>query len=103
MIKNLLYSLFLHFLLLLAIYANFDLKTVDESKTSEVSVSLVAINGDDTSNKTKPTSEAKAEKESNSKEIKKEVAETSSEFVVQTNSFFNSNSHRFFILIIDIF
>ena len=78
MIKNLLYSLFLHFLLLLAIYANFDLKTVDESKTSEVSVSLVAINGDDTSNKAKPTSEAKAEKESNSKEIKKEVAEAKS-------------------------
>jgi len=78
MIKNLLYSLFLHFLLLLAIYANFDLKAVDESKTSEVSVSLVAINGDDTSNKTKPTSEAKAEKEPNSKEIKKEVAEAKS-------------------------
>lgn len=49
MIKNLLYSLFLHFLLLLAIYANFNLKNSEENKTHEITVSLMPFDG---SNKT---------------------------------------------------
>lgn len=49
MIKNFLYSLFLHFLLLLAIYANFNLKKPEENKTSEIAVSLIAFDGNNTS------------------------------------------------------
>lgn len=62
MIKNLLYSLFLHFLLLLAIYANFNLKNIEENKSSEIAVSLIALDGSETSNNTKPSSEEKSEK-----------------------------------------
>lgn len=43
MIRNTLYSLFLHFLLILLIYANFNLKTAVEPKTNEISISLVEI------------------------------------------------------------
>ncbi len=61
MIKNILYSIFLHFLLLLVIYANFNLKNIDENKSSEIAVSLIALNGDENSNKTKPSSEKNSE------------------------------------------
>jgi outer membrane biosynthesis protein TonB len=67
MIKNLLYSLFLHFLLLLAIYANFNLTDIDENKVSEISVSLVALSGNDGSNKIKPSSEADTKADSEAK------------------------------------
>ena len=53
MIKNLLYSLFLHFLLLTVIYANFNLKNIEENKTSEIAVSLISLNGSEDSSKTK--------------------------------------------------
>jgi outer membrane biosynthesis protein TonB len=70
MIKNLLYSLFLHFLLLMAIYANFNLKEVDETKTTEIAVSLISLSGSEHSNKTKPS----AVTENNQKiEEKKEI------------------------------
>ena len=61
MIKNLLYSLFLHFLLLLVIYANFNLKKIDETKTTEIAVSLISLNGDENSSNTKPSAESKNE------------------------------------------
>lgn len=54
MIKNLLYSLFLHFLLLLIIYLNFNLRKLDEDKSNEITVSLVAMQGDENSNLLKP-------------------------------------------------
>jgi outer membrane biosynthesis protein TonB len=53
MIKNLLYSLFLHFLLLTVIYANFNLRNIEENKTSEIAVSLISLNGSEDSSKTK--------------------------------------------------
>ena len=53
MIKNLLYSLFLHFLLLLLVYANFNLKNVNENKSSEISLSLIALSGTEDSKKNK--------------------------------------------------
>jgi outer membrane biosynthesis protein TonB len=62
MIKNLLYSLFLHFLLLLIIYANFNLKNIEETKTSEIAVSLIALNGNENASEIKPNSEV-SEKE----------------------------------------
>lgn len=43
MIKNLLYSLFLHFLLLLSIYISFNLKTPKKTNDSEVFISLVKM------------------------------------------------------------
>ncbi len=64
MIKNLLYSLFLHFLLLLVIYANFNLKKFDENKSSEIAVSLIALNGDE--NSTEVSLNSSKEKESTS-------------------------------------
>jgi hypothetical protein len=69
MIKNLLYSLFLHFLLLLGIYANFNLKEIDESKTTEIAVSLISLNGSENSSSTKPSAEVK--EEAQAKPVKK--------------------------------
>ncbi|MBU6140551.1 MAG: hypothetical protein KGP29_03205 [Proteobacteria bacterium] len=59
MIKNFLYSLFLHFLLVLVIYLNFNLHKVEESKTNEIAVSLVAISGSEESNVDAPESSDK--------------------------------------------
>ncbi len=56
MIKNLLYSLFLHFLLILVIYLNFNLHKIDESKTNEIAVSLVTLSGSEESNVATPAS-----------------------------------------------
>lgn len=50
MIKNLLYSLFLHSILLAVIYANFALKKTPDNKTSEFSVSLISMAGERQSN-----------------------------------------------------
>lgn len=72
MIKNLLYSLFLHFLLLLIIYANFNLKTIEVNKSSEIAVSLISLSGDENSNKTKP-SNVSEEKKDTDLETKKET------------------------------
>lgn len=57
MIRNALYSLFLHFLLILLIYANFNLKTVIEPKTNEISISLVEIDATKNTSKTKKIEE----------------------------------------------
>lgn len=62
MIKNLLYSLFLHFLLIFGIYLNFNMQSIEEDKTSEISVSLVSLEGDHISNKTKPNAESEDKK-----------------------------------------
>jgi outer membrane biosynthesis protein TonB len=72
MIKNLLYSLFLHFLLLLVIYASFESKNIEETKTNEIAVSLIAISGNENSSSVKPNSEKKPdEKISKSKKADK--------------------------------
>jgi len=66
MIKNLLYSLFLHFLLLLVIYANFNLKDIEENKTSEIAVSLIAFNGSESSSKARLDSDEEKKEEPDS-------------------------------------
>lgn len=70
MIKNLLYSLFLHFLLLTVIYANFNLKNIEENKTSEIAVSLISLNGSEDSSKTKLDSALETKEKLNSKKEK---------------------------------
>ncbi len=81
MIKNLLYSLFLHFLLLLMIYANFNLKEVDENKSSEIAISLVALNGDETSDEVNPAAnnEVKEEEKKEEEKVEEPAAEAKSE------------------------
>ena len=54
MIKNLLYSLFLHFLFLLVIYSSFSTPEFDENKANEISVSLITISGKQDSSILKP-------------------------------------------------
>lgn len=73
MIKNLLYSLFLHFLLLLVIYANFNLKTIEVSKSSEVAVSLITMSGNEISNSNKSNSFKSEKQKKDQPKIKKEV------------------------------
>lgn len=74
MIKNLLYSLFIHFLLLLVIYLNFNLRKPEESKTTEIAVSLVTLTGEEKSNIDQFASAAK--EESKKDEGAKKVEET---------------------------
>lgn len=71
MIKNILYSLFLHFVFILIIYANFNLKTVTEKKTNEISISLLEVK----SNKNSATPKKPVEKKEKPKEkpVEKEV------------------------------
>ncbi len=74
MIKNLLYSLFLHSLILAIIYANFKLKHISENKTSEIAVSLVALKGNDgaVTNKTNESTAIKKDETLNkNKELEK--------------------------------
>ncbi len=63
MIRNTLYSLFLHFLLILLIYANFNLKTVVEPKTNEISISLIEIDATKNASKTKKIEEVPVKKQ----------------------------------------
>lgn len=66
MIKNLLYSLLAHFLLILVVYLNFNLSEFKEEKTIEVPVRLTAFTP------IKKIEEAPKEKTEAKKEIKKE-------------------------------
>jgi hypothetical protein len=81
MIKNLLYSLFLHLILIAAIYANFNIKIHEEEELSEIviSMSILPIQGSDSkepspvSKNEKKIEEAKIKTKSEEpKEIKKE-------------------------------
>jgi hypothetical protein len=74
MIKNLLYSLFIHFLLILVIYLNFNLRKPEENKTTEIAVSLVTLTGEEKSNIDQFPSAAK--EESKKDEGAKKVEET---------------------------
>ena len=62
MIKNFLYSLFLHFLLLMVIYANFNLKKPEFDKSDEVSISITSVEGSKDSGKIKKSSKKKSAK-----------------------------------------
>lgn len=72
MIKNLLYSLFLHFLLILVIYLNLSFQEIDQSKTQEISVSLAPLKGREDAKKPTEISGRKIEevKESPKEKIK---------------------------------
>lgn len=76
MIKNILYSLLLHGVLFLIIYANFNLKTFKEEEVQEIAISLTTLSGDGKVNKTveevKP--EEKPQEEIKKPEIKEEKA-----------------------------
>lgn len=69
MIKNLLYSLFLHSLFLLIIYSSFSSAEFDETKSNEVAVSLISISGSQDSSIIKPL-EKKVETPKKPEEIK---------------------------------
>lgn len=77
MIKNLLYSIFFHFLLIALIYANFNLKTSDEVQSNQVSISLISKEDFESRFKTpqKKKEETSPKKESAKKELKKEQPE----------------------------
>ncbi len=77
MIKNLLYSLFLHFLLLLAIYTNFNTqKKPDENNVAEIAVALISIDGTQDSKNLQEEPVVKNEEEEPEK-LKKEEAKDS--------------------------
>jgi len=72
MIKNLLYSLFLHSLLLLAIYTSFNLKNEDEGKATEITVTLTPFVGSEKNPEAKPVEpQPVVEKKEEKKEEKK--------------------------------
>ncbi len=77
MIKNILYSLFLHSLLLLLVYANFNLKNNQENRTSEVSVSLISVSGNEDAQPTNKNLENSSNTQT--KEIKKPKKEASNQ------------------------
>lgn len=72
-IRNLLYSLFLHFLLILLIYANFKLQ--NESQINEITVSLVSIAGNNNSDKANIAPTAKKEEKPPVEEAKDKKTE----------------------------
>lgn len=72
MIKNTLYSLFLHFVLVLLIYANFNLKTVPETKTNEISISLLEVKSNKNLSTTKEEIKKPIKKKQKPKEEPKE-------------------------------
>lgn len=74
MIKNLLYSLFLHFLLILVIYLNFNLRKIDQTQNNEIAVSLLTISGKENSDI--PTQASSKKEEVKEKEETKQVEET---------------------------
>lgn len=74
MIKNALYSLFLHFILITLIYANFNLRDVPKIEVKEVSISLLEVKADQNANKEKPKEKPKKEKKAPKK--KEKVKET---------------------------
>ncbi len=77
MIKNLLYSLFLHFLLLLLIYANFHTQKPEENNVIEVATALISIDGIQDSQNPKEKPVVKNE-EKKPEKIKKEEEKDSS-------------------------
>lgn len=72
MIKNLLYSLFIHSLLLLAIYTSFNLKNEDEGKATEITVTLAPFPGSEKNPEAKAVEpQPEVEKKEETKEEKK--------------------------------
>ncbi len=77
MIKNLLYSIFFHFLLVALIYANFNLKVSDNIQTNQVSISMVSK--EDFESRFKIPKEEKEKKFPKKKSSKKEKEEPTPE------------------------
>ncbi len=69
MIKNILYSLFLHLCLFAIIYLSFNLKEVDENQPNELAISLVSLDGHKESELVKPEPAAPIQEEA--KEVTK--------------------------------
>ncbi len=73
MIRNLLYSLFLHSLLVLLIYLNFNFHKIEQNDTKEIVVSLSVSNGEEKA--AAPIETAQKEEEKKEEDVKK-VEET---------------------------
>lgn len=73
MIKNLLYSIFLHFLLILIIYFNLNIHEISQTQTTEIAVSLMPLRGKEDADKPTKSSGKKIEeiKETKQEEAKK--------------------------------
>ncbi len=103
MIKNLLYSIFLHSILIFVIYLNFNIEKFEETESKEVSVSLISLKGYEDANLLKPIekpssevkkeekekkditkSETKSEKKSDKDKIKEETKKTKKEQEAKT-------------------
>lgn len=69
MIKNILYSLFLHFLVIFLIYINFHSRIFPENKSEEISISLIVISDDKAPKKKKSVKKVSE----NKKELKKPI------------------------------
>ena len=61
------------------IYANFNLKEVDENKSSEIAISLVALNGDETSDEVNPSANNETKEEKDVEKVEKPAEEAKSE------------------------
>lgn len=72
MIKNILYSLFLHFLLLSAIYANFNLNKPEEKEIEAIAIAMVSIDGNQEANQILKQPSIKKELKKPKEKIKKE-------------------------------
>ncbi|MBM5782300.1 MAG: hypothetical protein FJ368_02635, partial [Pelagibacterales bacterium] len=84
MIKNLLYSIFFHFLLVALIYANFNLKVSEEIQTNQVSISLASK--EDFESRFKTPKEEKEKKSPKKKSSKKEKEEPTPEIKTELDS-----------------
>ena len=76
MIKNIIYSLLFHLILIAVIYFNFNLKIFKEEEVKEITISLVTLNGENQETKAieevKPKKEEEVKPEVKKEEIKKE-------------------------------
>lgn len=72
MIKNILYSLFLHFLLITLIYANFNLRDVPKLEVKEISISLLEVKAEYNINKEQVNEQKPIEHKQISKEPEKQ-------------------------------
>jgi hypothetical protein len=74
MIRNLLYSIFLHSILIAVVYLNFNIHKPQQAKTSEIAVTLMSLDGDEKTGNPAPATPKQEEKPKDEKA--KEVEES---------------------------
>lgn len=92
MIKNLLYSIFFHFLLIALIYANFNLKTSNEIETNQVSISLISKEEFESRFKTPKEEKEKKTSKKKSSKSKKEKPKAESKTEIKSEPKIESKS-----------